>query len=668
MSFWGRLVPLGMLVAVVGTPVVAQQVVIGGGSGPLPAPMLPGMTATQPRPLEAGTGLIFGQTVDGDSGRPVAEVLVTLMVAGSLPVRVLTDGEGHYTFRDVPRGSFSVTATKPGYSDGAYGRLRPEGPTQPLQLAEGQRLTDVNLPLWRLSTIAGTVLDESGDPIVGATVRVLRRTLVGGQRQLQLGTSVTTDDRGMYRLSELVPGEYVVVLPMTPPTPIKGAELLRSLDVPVPPPPPGPAAGGTFRATFSVSGNGSGSSFIRFDSSGETSPAGLSDDGHELWYQTTFYPEAQSVARAEVIRLKAGEEHTSVDFTLKAVRTVSVSGTLTGPDGPVVSTFVTLVPADAADVTLPLETGTALTDSTGHFQFTRVPAGQYVIRAVKTPNGAAPAGDLQIFQMNGNAVMIRSVVRTSGETVPPLPTDPTEWIDAPVSVGTTDLADLGLSMRPGIRVSGRIEFRGTATQPTSDQYPTIGLSLVPADGRSDGTRARGRIEPTGGFSTMGVPAGKYVLQVSPPNGWLLGGAVFNGRDISDAAVDLQSADVEGVTITFIDKPSSIAGQVTTAAGSADSKAIVIVYPQDASLWTDFGPSPRRLRSTRTAPDGTYSLGVPAGDYNVVAVSDTGTFDWNDPQFLAAVASSAAHVTIGEGDKHQQPLRTIAPPASNGGHW
>ena len=104
-------------------------------------------------------------------------------------------------------------------------------------------------------------------------------------------------------------------------------------------------------------------------------------------------------------------------------------------------------------------------------------------------------------------MMIRTVVAGSGTNVPPLPTDPTLWVEAAVSVGTTDLRDLAFSLRPGVKVSGHIEFNGAATQPTPDQYPTIGVSLVPADGRSDVNPARGRVEPTGLFTTVGVPAG-----------------------------------------------------------------------------------------------------------------------------------------------------------------
>jgi hypothetical protein len=601
----------------------------------------------------------------------VSGALVTLAVAGSIPVRVLADGDGHYAFRDVPKGSFSLTASKPGYADGSFGRLRPNGPSQPLDMVDGQRVTEATVPLWKLGTIAGTVMDDSGEPVVNAPVRVFRKAIVAGKKQLTQEASDSTDDRGMYRIGSLVPGEYVVALPMTPTTSfdaILGAAGLADML--------GAARGGggggavAFSASYSVSGGG-GPMTITTSSSGpgaNLAPAGLTDDGHELWYQTVYYPNALSATRADIVKIEPGQEHVGIDFTIKAVRTVNLSGTLIGSDGPAASTLVSLVPAEADDLVTPIETASAFTDSMGRFAFKRVPTGQYALHAVKDPRGGGPAGDTQTIQMGGggNMMVMRTVTSISGGAVPPLPTAQTMWIDMPVSVGTADVTDMQVTLRAGIRVSGRVEFNGSAQRPTTDQYPTIGISLDPADGRPNAAQARGRVEPSGTFTTMGVPNGKYVLRVNAPSGWVLRGAMANGHDISDTPVDLHDGDVDGVTIQFTDKPSSLAGTVTTPTGNPDGKAAVIVFPQDQSLWAQSGPSPRRIKNTRTGANGAYSMSLPAGDYYVVAISDAGASDWNDPQFLASLVPQATHLSIDEGDKHQQALKTFTPAAKTGG--
>src|SRR5688572_252203 len=70
-------------------------------------------------PIPQGTGLIVGQIVEAGSSRPIAGALVTLNLRASRPIRALADGQGRFVFRDLPKGSYGLTATKPGHVDGA---------------------------------------------------------------------------------------------------------------------------------------------------------------------------------------------------------------------------------------------------------------------------------------------------------------------------------------------------------------------------------------------------------------------------------------------------------------------------------------------------------------------------------------------------------------------
>ena len=186
---------------------------VQGVQGGVAAGMAPGGA-----PMKAGAGVIFGQVTEADSNRPVPGAIVTINLAGSQPIRVMADGQGRFGFRDMPAGGFNVSAARPGWVDGSYGRTRPGGPALPLLLAEGERVSGVVVPMWRYATIAGTVTDESGDPIVRAPVRVLKRTTVGGKVTLKEYQADSTDDRGTYRIGQLEPGEYVVVVPFQPPS------------------------------------------------------------------------------------------------------------------------------------------------------------------------------------------------------------------------------------------------------------------------------------------------------------------------------------------------------------------------------------------------------------------------------------------------------------------
>ena len=180
-----------------------------------PGPIVPGGPGGPLTPMARGTGLIFGQAVDAGTTRPVAGALITINVPGTAPIRALADGQGRFAFRDLPKGRFNLTATKPGYVDGAYGRMRPAGPTLALDLAENEKVSNVAISLWKYGAVAGTVVDEQGEPLVNTSVRVLKRGIVGGQWRLTPGAQDSTDDRGVYRIGMLEPGEYVVAVPMS---------------------------------------------------------------------------------------------------------------------------------------------------------------------------------------------------------------------------------------------------------------------------------------------------------------------------------------------------------------------------------------------------------------------------------------------------------------------
>ena len=228
------------------TAIVSAQ---GGGGGqvvidqvrtvgaPVPGQGGVAMGAVQ----QNGTGTIVGQIVDADTGKPIPGAIVTIGGAavpqaapaqgriqfaqpgggGPLTIggpgqnpRVLSDGDGRFAFRSLPKGSYNFTAQKPGFVDGAYGRLRPGGSSQSLDLADGENRGDVKVRLFKFASISGIVVDESGEPIVGAQIRALRRSLTAGRRMLSaVNATAQTDDRGMYRLGSLIPGEYIIAAP-----------------------------------------------------------------------------------------------------------------------------------------------------------------------------------------------------------------------------------------------------------------------------------------------------------------------------------------------------------------------------------------------------------------------------------------------------------------------
>jgi protocatechuate 3,4-dioxygenase beta subunit len=184
-----------------------QQVIINGPPSDIPMPF-PGMG---PRQFKSGTARIRGRVVSAETGSPVRRA--QLRVAGpDIGMRTaMTDADGRYEFRDLPAGSFNLTATKSGYVTVQYGQTRPFEAGKPIELAEGQVLEKADIGMPRGSVISGRVLDEFGEPVSDAMVSAMRSVWAGGRRRLQpSGRSDNTNDLGQFRIYGLSPGDYYV--------------------------------------------------------------------------------------------------------------------------------------------------------------------------------------------------------------------------------------------------------------------------------------------------------------------------------------------------------------------------------------------------------------------------------------------------------------------------
>lgn len=649
-----------LLALVVAAPRAQQQVVVQGGNVEIRMvgeDMPPEMAALLGRgmpPMGVGTGIIVGQAYEATSGQPIPGALVTLGLPGVSPLRVLADYQGRFAFRALPPGRYSLTAVKPGFVDGAHGRRRPSGPSQPVELDEGERVTDTTVPLWRHSAITGTVVDERGEPVVGAMVQALRRTTVAGMPKLSPGPVDQTDDRGIYRIGMLEPGDYVVALPSGR----DGQQMFRI---------EAPAIAGVARAAFVAAGPARiGPDGVPVFDQPESliGPAGLAPDGTPLTYQTLFYPSATLPSRAATVRLGSGEERGGLDFERQPVPSARVTGTVVGPDGPAANVTVTLQPQGSDDITSPIGAEVTRSDAQGRFTIDHVAPGPYVLRVAQAPTVRfGGGGDQEVVTGGGGTFVMRTAIMVGGRggAAPPLPDEPTLWAEVPVSVSGS--VDVPVTLNTGVRVSGQVAFSGAADRPANDQLPSIRVSLDPADGRTSGLQLnlRGRIEPTGQFRTMSLPPGKYFLRVDAlPQGWYFRGALLGGRDVTDMPLSVEGEDITGVTLSFTDQQTELSGSVTNPDNDeASANALVIVFPTDRGGWINYGSRPRRLQSTRVNDTGAFSFtGLPPGDYFLAAVRDEAAADWQQTEFLESVSASATRVRLGEGDRQVQTLRVV----------
>ena len=107
--------------------------------------------------------------------------------------------------------------------------------------------------------------------------------------------------------------------------------------------------------------------------------------------------------------------------------------------------------------------------------------------------------------------------------------------------------------------------------------------------------------------------------------------MLGGRDVSEVALTLGSDDVDGLALTLTNRPTAVAGTIRNAQGRPDANATVLVFHTDGA-WTDAGPSPRRLASTRPNRSGAFTItSLPVGDYHVIAIDDRLAADLQIPR-------------------------------------
>ncbi|PYR55355.1 MAG: hypothetical protein DMF85_19775, partial [Acidobacteria bacterium] len=388
-----------------------------------------------------GTGLLVGRTIDAGTGRPLPGAVVTIngsSVGASL--RLMSDKEGRFVVRELRKGTLTMTAAKPGYLDGAFGRRRPGGLLQSIDVEDGARIGDATIVLWRHGAIAGTVVDEAGEPVVGVPVRAFRRTFAAGRRGFGGGNMAMTDDRGMYRLANLTPGDYLVaVVSTTVAIPLDLAEDMRQASISN-----APNWTATYREVMSIGVVGNvtsnpnsvqvGTQLLQTPGRGGAVPPPPDENGRLFVYPSTFYPGATSAATAQLVAVASGEERPSVDFQLKPVATVRVSGNVTGAGGPVANVVLHLV-AEGSEQLPDFDTAATAADKNGAFMFAAVPSGQYTIRIVQLPRPLpSPNTTATVVQMGGG-MMFSTMTSTSGpnDPLPPVPTEPALWATVPVT-------------------------------------------------------------------------------------------------------------------------------------------------------------------------------------------------------------------------------------------
>jgi hypothetical protein len=564
-------------------------------------------TSARPATTTAtSTGRVSGRVVAADTGRPIKRARVFLSAAELQGGRgMLTDDSGAFEFTDLPAGRYTINGSKSGFIQLSYGQRRPFQAGTPLKLAEGQQLKGVDFSLPKGGVISGRLSDESGDVMPGVNVQVMRYQNQQGDKRLVPAGQAQTDDRGIYRVWGLNPGDYYV-------SAVARNDNPTGRGVP-------PAVAQVIEDALAGRGRGNGRGAVQ---AGTFAPFATEDDQNQLIYAPTYYPGVSSAAEARGVSVGVSEEVAGIDFGLQLVRTARVSGRVQNPDGssPRQGNVNLMPQANVRSGGIGNAFGGRIGQD-GQFTIANVPPGAYTLRA-RNNDRDAPLSTSQPLSISGDVSNVLVVLQTGGS------------------------------------IAGSLMFQPGSTSPPSDftQIRIAAPSTEPDE--NAGPNPNPRVNRDGTFTIDGVSVGTHLIRSNGGGGlrgWNLKSVTIDGRDVTDIPISVRSGQrLNNVVMTFTDKINEITGSVTDAQGNAATEYTVLAFPTNSAVWR---PQSRQIATTRPDQTGAYRIrNLPAGDYYVATVDPSEQGEWFDPAYLDQHRSGASRVTLGEGDVKTQDFR------------
>lgn len=297
-------------------------------------------------------------------------------------------------------------------------------------------------------------------------------------------------------------------------------------------------------------------------------------------YVPLYYPSASDAEHSVALPVREGEQLSAIEFHLAPVRAFRVKG--------VVINGSTFLPAKGAHVVLVGDQGKQTfspKDSslgpTGVFDFHGIPSGSYLLAAELPPPGM-------------------------GKTL---------WGRVPVQVGTVNVENIEVAVKPGAEVGGQLRAEGKVNVDLSrlvvelePRDPLAGAALPDAPSTA--------VSKDGTFVLPEVPDGTYGVNIlGVPQGFYLSA---NGADVFESGITVaHGAAPAPLDVVLAPAQGRIDGAVSSKDESPPSGITVLLVPS--------GSRRSQLSSYRRAvtdQSGRFALqGIAPGDYQLFAGSD-----------------------------------------------
>jgi hypothetical protein len=262
----------------------------------------------------------------------------------------------------------------------------------------------------------------------------------------------------------------------------------------------------------------------------------------------------------------------------------------------------------------------------------------------------SPRALVHLARTRGDLEQLETLVRSDGagvfrREVPPgtyrIRTDQGGQME--VTVASGGVTSITVAAQPPARVSGRIEWAGTAS-PGSLPAGTMIAELIARLGEPAVPVRIADVE-TWRIRPIDVPPGDYAIRLSPAlAGWSLE-SIFASKRLADRLHVKPGEPIDDLVLTVTDRATTLSGSVVDQQGAPRFDRRILVFAAAPAWW---GPGSRRVVWAQPDTRGRFVVqGLPAGDYLIAAVADASGADWNRA-LLESAAPSAIPVSLGRG--------------------